>query len=241
MKENERLQEVLEQAEDAYFEVVMSAYTEQLGADYLAEAKRLNADSSFEYPEELDRKCRTLIERAGKQKKLQHFRRGLKKVANVAAVIFAIIALSGTVLFMTVEAFRAEALNYLIETFVHDEGTTARVVDTSGEGLGFVLEPENCVLISAESGNFIEKYTYMDRKGRQFVLTCLSNYGSVSLDTEFSHSDYLEFRTYKAYYSEKDGYQSLTWIDPDNSIVYTLSSEDLLMNDLLALATSFYP
>ena len=55
MKENERLQEVLEQAEDAYFEVVMNAYAEQLGSEYLAEAKRLNADSSFEYPEELDR------------------------------------------------------------------------------------------------------------------------------------------------------------------------------------------
>lgn len=240
MKENERLQEVLEQAEDAYFEVVMSAYTEQLGAEYLAEAKRLNADSSFEYPEELDRKCRTLIERAGKQRKLQNFRRGLKKVANVAAVIFAIIALSGTVLFMTVEAFRAEALNYLVKTFTQEEGTTARVVDTSEDNLGVVWEPEGCVRIKAEHGNSMDKYTYLDREGRQFVLACLNKHGSVSLDTEFSDSDYLEFGPYKAYYSEKDGYYSFTWIDPDQQYVYTLSSEDLMMDDLLTLAESVY-
>lgn len=240
MKENERLQEVLEQAEDAYFEVVMNAYAEQLGSEYLAEAKRLNADSSFEYPEELDRKCRTLIERAGKQRKLQNFRRGLKKVANVAAVIIAIIALAGTMLFMTVEAFRAETLNFLVKTFTQEEGTTARAVDTSDDNLGLVWEPEGCVLVSAEHGDSVDIYTYTNREGLQFILFCLDIHGSVSIDTEFSQSDFIEFESYKAYYSENDGIHSLTWIDSDENIVFTLNSEDLMIDDLLVLAESFY-
>ena len=240
MKENERLQEVLEQAEDAYFEVVMSAYAEQLGAEYLAEAKRLNADSSFEYPEELDRKCRTQIERAGKQRKLQSFRRGLKKVANVAAVIVAIIALSGTVLFMTVEAFRAETLNFLVKTFAQEEGTTARAGEASEDNWASMWMPEDCVRVKAEHGKSLDKYTYLDREGRQFVLTCLNGHGAVTLDTEFSNTEYLEIGAFKAYYSEKDGTNSLTWVDTANDTIYTLNSVELLLEDLLALAESFY-
>ena len=240
MKENERLQEVLEQAEDAYFEVVMSAYTEQLGAEYLAEAKRLNADPTFDYPEELDQKCRTLIERAGKRKTRQAFGRGLKKVANIAAVIVAIIALAGTMLFVTVEAFRAETLNFLIKNFPQAEGTTARVVDTSKDGMDFVWTPEDCVLVGVEHGNAMDKYTYIDKDSHQFMLACIKAYGAVSVDTELAQSDYYDFGSRSAYYSEKEGYHSLTWIDDDERIVYTLSSEELKVDDLLALANSFY-
>ena len=202
MKENDRLQEVLEQAEDAYFEVVMGEYAEQLGAEYLAEAKRLNADPTFDYPEELDQKCRTLIERAGKRKKRQAFGRGLKKVANVAAVIVAIIALTGTMLFVTVEAFRAETLNFLIKNFPQAEGTTARVVDTSKDAVDFVWTPEDCVLVGVEHGNSMDKYIYLDCDGRQFVLHSFNAHGSVSIDTELADSDYTVFGSQRAFYSE---------------------------------------
>ena len=240
MKENDRLQEVLEQAEDAYFEVVMGEYAEQLGAEYLAEAKRLNADPTFDYPEELDQKCQTLIKRAGKRKKRQAFGRGLKKVANVAAVIVAIIALTGTMLFVTVEAFRAETLNFLIKNFPQAEGTTARVGETSKDGMDFVWAPEDCVLVGVEHGNSMDRYKYIDLEGRPFVLHLFNAHGSVSIDTELAQSDYIEFGSQKAYYSEKDGTQTLTWIDSDTNTVYTLSSIELTINDLLTLAESIY-
>lgn len=49
---------------DKKFEAIMQKYGELKGQQYMEEAERLNNDPDFVFPEELDRKCREIIDRA---------------------------------------------------------------------------------------------------------------------------------------------------------------------------------
>ena len=240
MKENDRMQDVLEQAEDAYFEVLMRAYAERMGEEYLEESKRLNADPTFDYPEELDRKCLALIDRAGKQESRVNLRRRLKRIANVAAIIIAVIALSGTVLFVSVEAFRSETINYLIRTFVRDEGTTARVTEASADEFGITWKPFGYRIESVKHGDSVERVFYSKKDGPRFTLIRMFTNSSITIDTELSEADYVEFLNIQAYYTEKDGNHSLTWSDSELNSVFTLESRELDMRELIDLGISFY-
>ena len=239
MSQDDRMKDMLDQAEDAYFEVLMQAYAEHIGEKYLEESKRLNADPSFEYPEESYQKCLALIERAGKKDKSKRVRQGMKRFAKVAAVVFIVIVLSGTLLFTTVEAFRVETLSFLVKTFLHTEGTSVKAMEASIDKLEFLWEPDDWKLVSVEHGKGVDIYTY-NRDGRSFVLESFDARGSISIDTESAQTGYLEFGTYQAFFSEKSGYSSLTWIDYEEKNNYTLSSEELTVDELLALANSFY-
>lgn len=55
--------------EDRILQSLMAEYCDMLGAAYLAEAKRLNNDPTFEFPESLHQRCIDTIRRElGKHK-----------------------------------------------------------------------------------------------------------------------------------------------------------------------------
>ena len=121
-----KLQELYE---DAILEEAMNQYMEEEGARLMEENKRLNEDPTFEVPEGFDERCRKTIEREFRKKAWKAAGKRLKRVGLVAAMLLMVVSCGSVIGFFTVDAFRVEVLNMVMEeqedhtdlTFVPEE------------------------------------------------------------------------------------------------------------------------
>ena len=139
-----RREKLEEQYEDAYFALLMDAVAEKEGARLEELNDQLNRDPTAAVPEEIDRRCRKVINRHFAEQRRSGYWRTTKRVLNRAAIVAAVMMLLFTSAFALSEDFRISALNLLItveeqytqlEMKSDDPGEDLKSLPTTLEGL----------------------------------------------------------------------------------------------------------
>ena len=233
MKDNEPMRDLLEQADDAYFSVLLSDYAARQGDALLEESERLNADAALAYPDSLDRSVTAEIAGIGKRQRRARVRRALKKGGRIAAVVIAVIILSFGVLMGTVDAVRVNVLNGILAIYeeAHPErGTTLFFSEPDiGQRMNryeLLWTPDDYKC--EEMHEVVSMYTwyYTNDAGGEFEFMRMSpnsgiTFGTVVLD------ETLTIAGRSARYFETDtGERILTWTDEQEFIYMIFSTVD---------------
>ena len=195
-----------------------------------------------EMPEELEAKCRDLIDEAfGSARRRARVKRIGTAVAKAAMVVLILLGLS-TVTVLSVDAFRVPVLNFLIDesgkygTVVigGDTSQDSSTPDSVQEWFEAVI-PVGYQLDSRYIFSSQESITYSNDEGH--ILCLIIEYGEndTNVDTEDLEFVPVEFGDYSAVFWEKNGYH-LMWLDSDNQVIYHLWASHLTETDFWHLA-----
>lgn len=195
-----------------------------------------------EMPEELDEKCRDLIDEAfGSARRCAGLKRIGAAAAKAAMVVLILLGLS-TVTVLSVDAFRVPVLNFLIDksgkygTVVIGEDTPQLTSDPdSVEELFEKAVPEGYRLDNRFLDDSQGSITYINEEGHVLSLAIDSTENSMKVDTEGIEFVPVEFGEYSATFWEKNGYH-LMWLDSEKQVVYRLWASHLTENDFWHLA-----
>lgn len=234
-KENITARERLEEAMVAAF---MDRYAQALTEEI---DKKIEECAGDAFPEELDKRCRALIQREyTKAKRQKHMKRILRALSSAAVVAVVLVGLF-SVLFVSVEAFRLPVMNYFLEK-------TDRYWHVSSQPIVWVPErinpenpleniiPDDFMLVHVdgewESGNFNAEY-FNGRKSKVTLMVFPSG-GMGQIDTEGAYITQCEIGGYPAVMATEDYAVRLMWTDESTSSVYTILTmyiaEDVVIN-----------
>lgn len=101
-----------EQLEEATVAVFMEQYAKALDAGI---DKKLEECADEEFPPELEKRCRALIEKEYAKSKSEKRRKSVVRFLQRAAIVVVALLSLSSILFMTVEAFRLPVMNFFIE------------------------------------------------------------------------------------------------------------------------------
>ena len=101
-----------QQLEEATVAVFMEQYAKALDAGI---DQKLEECAGEEFPPELEKRCRALIEKEYAKSKSEKRRKGVVRFLQRAAIVVVALLSLSSVLFMTVEAFRLPVMNFFIE------------------------------------------------------------------------------------------------------------------------------
>ena len=199
-------------------------------------------DTLPEMPEELDAKCRALIDEAfGRARRRARVKRIGAAVAKAAMVVLILLGLS-TVTVLSVDAFRVPVLNFLIDesgkygAVVIDGNTSQRVSDPDSVEKWFeAVIPkgyrlDNRFLVDSEGS-----ITYTNEEGHILRLMLNSSESGANVDTESVELIPVEFGNYSAVFWKKNGYH-LMWLDNEKQVVYRLWASHLTETEFWHLA-----
>lgn len=234
---DQRKQQLVEQYEDLALSMLMEDYAQAEGERLLREFEEAERNGGLpEMPEELDRKCRNLIETSfAKQARGQRLKK-IVRMASKAAVYAAVFLGLSTITILSVDALRMPVLNFLMD----QSGRYSTVVYQNDP----VTEiPEGDPVLARFESNLPKEYQIVDKSTRnshgavycentvQDLLCLLStkSNGGLNIDAEITEYTDLNFSGYEAVFWEKDGY-SLMWLDENTEIVYTLFANGLEEN-----------
>lgn len=234
-KENITARERLEEAMVAAFmDWYAQALTEEID-------KKIEECAGDAFPEELDNRCRALIEQANRKAKNKKRRKSVLRVLRSAAVVAVVLVGLFSVLFVSVEAFRLPVMNYFLEK-------TDRYWHVSSQPIVWVPErinpenpleniiPDDFMLVHVdgewESGNFNAEY-FNGRKSKVTLMVFPSG-GMGQIDTEGAYITQCEIGGYPAVMATEDYAVRLMWTDESTSSVYTILTmyiaEDVVIN-----------
>lgn len=233
-KENITARERLEEAMVAAF---MDRYAQALDAGI---DRKIEECASDAFPEELDNRCRALIQREyTKAKRQKHMKRILRALSSAAVVAVVLVGLF-SVLFVSVEAFRIPILNFFIEKtdrYWEVSGSRNRIeipdVFNPEDPLDSVI-PDNFIL-NTISGEWSEGYlsaNYNDQGVASISFIAFPADGEVLIDTQGANSKLCKVLDYDAVKSVEDNFVRITWLDADRSLMLTICTinvaEDLV-------------
>lgn len=209
----------------------------------LKEYEEANQNGTLpEMPEELDAKCRDLIDEAfGSARR----RAGLKRIgaaaAKAAMVVLILLGLSAVTV-LSVDAFRVPVLNFLIDesgkygTVVIDGNTSQLASDPDSVAEWFEAAiPVGYTRDSRYIFSSQESITYSNDEGHFLCLLIEYGENDTNVDTEDLEFVPVEFGEYAAVFWEKNGYH-LMWLDSEDQIIYQLWASHLTETEFWLLA-----
>lgn len=234
-------QTLMEQYEDALFELLMEAVAEQEGAAALEENERLKNSSAFEIPPEVTKKNIAFINRYFIRRDMIQFGHGTKRILNKVAMVALISALLFTTAFAASTTFRANTLNFVMEVFA--EGTSISFPQWSEYSM--FNSPEFTVNWVPDGFNIAEKgasgtdiwIDYSDALGNYIFVDCLrlSN-GTINIDTEDASVEHTKINGYAAMIITKEIRDQVVLIDEVRHIIVTVESETVSTDILCKIA-----
>ena len=211
------------------------------------ENERLKQDPSFAYPEDLDQKCRALIDKEFAKRKRREAGRTAVRVLSKVAIVFLVIAVLFAVPFMTVSAFRATVMNFVIDTF--DVGSSV-YVDTVNSNGGVANEILSDPVFGAEpqwipegfERQDVECYhgiVYEDGEGGkinfcEFGITTRSKIDTEDVDV----MDKMEINGFDALIICKGERVHIEWLDTDRTVICTLITNGVDQESAIRIAES---
>lgn len=193
------------------------------------------------FPSDLDDRCRSLIKKElARYRRKQHLKNLAKTLKYTAACFIALLSLS-SFLFVTVEAFRIPIINYYIEQnnghweISSDTPTTPYIDDTLDLKDPLVnLLPNDYQLIVQDGDSFGEMNAiYENSDGKRFCFSSVSGDNWIAIDSENAEiSQQHQLCGFDAITVVKDGVVSLTWIDTDLNVVFTMLADDMTESEV---------
>ena len=233
-----KLQEVYE---EALLEQAMHEYMEEEGARLLEESRRLNADPDFELPEGFDERCQKTIARAFRKKRMAAAGKAAMKMGKVAAIFVAVICVVSTFAFITVEGFRVEVLNLVMEeqedhaelTFVQE----SEIATTKEMQLIATWVPDGYEESFLEVDAVSAMAEYFNEANEMISVVAHNSSSGQSVDTE--DADYVKsivINGNKGVCVIKDNMVSLFWCDEIKGITISVHADALSEDNLMKFA-----
>lgn len=239
-----RRQHLVEQYEDIALSLLMDNYAKE-------EGKRLlhafdEAEKSGDCPEvseELDKKCRRLIENEFSRRERNTLFSRIGKAALRAAIYACVFLGLSTVAVLSVEALRVPVLNFIIQQTDRYSVLTADDQNDSNPSQEdnlvdriSALVPDEYVLVVEDHGmdsRFM--LYYQDPDGHIISFFAIPSTETNSIDTENASITEVKLYDYNAILVEKDGLR-LVWGNPETQMIFDLYSDGLDANSFWELA-----
>ena len=233
-----------EQLEEATVAVFMEQYAKALDAGI---EKTLEECEAEEFPPELEKRCRALIEREyarSKKKKRRTF--AVRVLQRAAVVVVALLSLS-SVLFMTVEAFRLPVMNFFVEKTERYWQMTANPQEDTviseynpNDPLGDIITPDfvlSKLSGSVETGDLLAKYSDGDKAS----ITLLAQYslGNLQVDGENAVVTDAKVAGHDAHLYIEENIIRLAWLDEKVSRAFSIYAVNVSEETVAYLAEAF--
>lgn len=230
-----------EKIEEAAVSVFMDQYAAALDAGI---DKKMADCADMEFPPELDRRCRALIQQEYKKQRSKKYRKAaLRVLRSVAVVAIALLSLC-SLLFMTVEAFRIPVINFFAEKHeghLELRGTAAEneIPETFNpdDPLAGILS--DAYTLSSISNNWemgTVAASYHNSDGSD-VFFSIAPAGSTTLvDDEDAATYHFRLMDHDAYLLSEGENIRLIWLDANAEQVFTLCGSKIPEETVLSLA-----
>lgn len=200
-----------------------------------------NEIETMEIPKSLDKWFyeynNTLNSKYRKNKYMNIFR----IVTNKVAIIFLILVISLTILTVSVDAFRAEVFNLIIESNekylgikVEEKDSTIAPRELKGDYMPNYI-PEGFELDSVEEYGETRIITYINKNEQKILFNKASNGTSFQIDSENSIKKDIDIKGMKAIALIKEDSNTLFWNNEESSF-YIFS--DIKLEELIKIAES---
>lgn len=225
-------EKLMERYDDAAFALMMDEYAEAEGEAILAEFRAAaEAGELPEFPEALDKACRDTIRKEyARRERRVRFRQLRRAAARVAVAVFAVIGILST-LIMSVEAWRAPILNFLMEDKgqymeilqeTTDNGVQRNEIHLASEIMFEEMLPSGYERITESITENVTIVVYADANDN-FVQLCISPAsGEVRLDTEDAVCTEIYLGDYKALLIEELPGCMVFWENSEHGFYYTV-------------------
>ena len=230
-----------EQYEEAAFALMLEEFSEAEGKRLMEEYEQaLAAGEVPEVPQELDAKCRKLIDREfEKQYRNQKMQSFWKSAKRVAAVGLAVLSVSAG-LVMSVDAIRAPIMNFFMEkhdkytaiNFDEDHVHDAELNKPSYDPLAEVL-PSDYDLVAFTEDESSVYIRYENNLKDNVILEIWQIGGELVVDTEDATMTEITFMGTHAILVEENGHE-LYW--KQNEKVYILSASSMIYDEFINIA-----
>jgi hypothetical protein len=228
-------QQLVEQCEEAELTLLMYDYAREEGRQLAKEYDEAQENGTLpEVPEELDRKCRALIDGTfAKMERKTRLKRIVRSAARAAAVLFVVLGMMATTV-MSVDALRVKVINLWIDTS-EEYGKVSFDNDSIDVDLinnPYITNLENNVPegywseINRDTSENFGTIRYSDGNKNFIELNILPTSSEFFIDTEDVQYEYVDVGTYSVVFSEKNGY-TVIWIDKNKEIAYSLHANGL--------------
>ena len=200
-----------------------------------------------EFPPELDKRCRALIQQEYKKAQNKNRRKSALRVLRSAAVVAMVMLSLSSILFMTVEAFRLPIMNFFVEKTDRYWQMTANPKEDSISATYNLENPLDGIIAdifeltslsgSVESGDLIAKYSYED-SAEITLFVNLSN-GSLQIDCENAIVTDATVAGHAAKLYEKADSISLVWLDDNISRAFSICAVNVTNETVTYIAEAF--
>ena len=232
-----------EQLEEATVAVFMEQYAKALDAGI---DQKLEECADEEFPPELEKRCRALIEKESAKSKNEKRRKGVMRILQRAAVVVVALLSLSSILFMTVEAFRLPVMNFFVEKTDRYWQMTANPDENA---VPVAYNPENplddivdgfaltSLSGSVESGDLMAKYS----DGGKAAITLCADFSLGNLQVDGENAVVFDEKVAghdARLYIEEDTVR-LAWLDENASRAFSIYAVNVSEETVAYIAEAF--
>lgn len=223
---------LMDRYEDALFSLMMDKVATQEGEKALLEKERLQEEPESIIPETLHRKCLKTISHYYAKKNAKATRKTVSNIISKIAIIALIGVLTFTIAFASSPTFRANTLNFVMETFDdHIEirmGTSEKVAI---EDLKITIDPlpNNCELIESSCSRNSRMVVYQINGEGVLKICLLPEHEVLNYDNEDAVYSSMSIADREALVFEAEEYSQIEilWHIPDYGIYCRLMATSI--------------
>lgn len=254
---NDRMDELNEQLEDAYFALLLNRYAESEGRKQQEEYEKAAAQNELlPVPEDLDAKCRDLIRKSSaKGRRKQLIQRTLPRIGRIAAVLLIVIGLCTTLVF-SVDALRIPTINFIIDQYErytsigkdvqepptdptesNQESPTEILPNNQTPSPLAGILPDTFEMLNhriSPSGSLVCAYRGPDNCVINYSVSSYS--GVLNVDTEGASTEPISILGYSGFLITKGEKLTIVWVDEPGNKVYHMTSSSIGTNQLMEYA-----
>lgn len=232
-----------ERLEEATVAIFMDRYAQALDAGIDRKIEECAGDA---FPEELDNRCRALIEQANRKAKNKKRIKSALRVLRSAAVVTVVLVGLFSVLFVSVEAFRIPILNFFIEKTDRYWEITATPKEAfipigydPEDPLGGIIGSFTLTSLtgSVESGDLLAIYNLGD--DIELALFADYSFGNIRLDGEdYAVTEITVAGHTGQMYAEGDRV-NLAWLDENIDRIFVICTQNIAEEAVMQVAEEF--
>ena len=244
---NQKIENLQEQYDDALVALIMDEYTEAEGAMLVKEFEEADARGEVpEVPADLDAACRKMIyNHFSKKQRAETVRRVVKTIAKSAAMLFIVLGFASVLIF-SVEAFRTPVINFFLEQHEHfsviGHGNSDKLQQGNDEHLenddsplaGLLPNGYNCVRYKVKENGTVFAH-YQNADGHIALFQTNHGNGALVYDSEGAECEPAKVLDNEGLLVKKDGY-NLIWYSAEKDVTYQLYASDLFLDEVWQIA-----
>lgn len=241
--------EINREVYDRYLDASVALFMEHYSAMLTEKISTEGKDEDMPFPEALDLKCKALIKKeASKQKRLTLWKH-TKRTLKVAAVFAIAVMTTFSMLFVSVEAFRVQVINFYIENKnghwsitgnneLYPEEHSSHPVSFNIDNPLKGLIPDEYILTTISNADPQRiSATYKNSSEENIYFLTVPYTASLQIDAE--NADFakeIKILNFEGVFSIKNGVSQVSWCNHISGVMYFISADNLPETDTVVLA-----